>query len=42
MLELRVATADPWVTIALDGSDDFSLDDEARVVSEPPITAALH
>jgi hypothetical protein len=42
MLELRVATADPWLTVALDGLDGFSFDDEARVVSEAPITAALH
>ena len=42
MLELRVATADPWVAVVLDGFDDFRLDDEARIVSEFPIAAALH
>ena len=42
MPELRVATADPWVTVVLDGFDDFLLDDEARIVSKRPITAALH
>jgi len=26
MLELRVATGDPWVTVVLDGFDDFLLD----------------
>jgi hypothetical protein len=39
MLELRVATAEPWLKVALDG---FLLDDEARSVSELPISAALH
>jgi hypothetical protein len=42
MLELRIATADPWVMVALDGLDGFPLDDEARSVSDLPITAALH
>ena len=42
MLELCVATANPWVTVVLDGFDDFPLDDEARIVSELPIIAALH
>jgi len=37
MLELRVATPAPWLTTVL---DDF--DDEARIVSELPISAALH
>jgi len=37
MLELRVATPAPWLTAALDGFDD-----EARIVSELPISAALH
>ena len=41
MLELRVATANPWVTVVLDGFDDFLLDD-VRIVSELPISAALH
>jgi hypothetical protein len=42
MLELRVATAEPWPKAALDGFDGFLLDDEARIVSELPISAALH
>ena len=42
MLELRVATANPWVTVVLDGFDDFLLDDEVRIVSELPISAALY
>ncbi len=42
MLELRVATANPWVTVILDGFDDFLLDDEVRIVSELSISAALH
>ena len=29
MLELRIATADPWVTVVLDGFDDFLLDHAA-------------
>ncbi len=29
MLELRVATADPWVAVVLDGFDDFLLDHAA-------------
>ncbi|MBW1843574.1 MAG: tRNA-(ms[2]io[6]A)-hydroxylase, partial [Deltaproteobacteria bacterium] len=29
MLELRVATADQWVTAVLDGLDDFLLDHAA-------------
>ncbi len=29
MLELRVATANPWVTVVLDGFDDFLLDHAA-------------
>jgi len=42
MLELRVATAEPWLKVVLDGFGDFLLDDEARIVSERPISAALH
>jgi hypothetical protein len=42
MLELRVATANPWVAVVLDGRDDFLLDDQVRIVSELPISAALH
>jgi hypothetical protein len=42
MLELRIATAEPWLKVVLDGFDGSLLDDEARIVSELPISAALH
>jgi hypothetical protein len=42
MLELRVATANLWVAVVLDGRDDFLFDDQVRIVSELPISAALH
>jgi hypothetical protein len=42
MLELRVATANPWLAVVFDGRDDFLLDDQVRIVSELPISAALH
>jgi hypothetical protein len=37
MLELRVATACPWVTAVLDGFDD-----EAQIASTLPIGATPH
>jgi len=44
MLELRVATADPWVTAALDGFDDFLLDHAAceRKASANAISLVTH
>ena len=44
MLELRVATADPWVTAALDGFDDFLLDHAAceRKASASAISLVTH
>jgi len=44
MLELRVATADPWVTVVLDGFDDFLLDHAAceRKASANAISLVTH
>ena len=44
MLELRVATADPWVTAVLDGFDDFLLDHAAceRKASANAISLVTH
>ena len=44
MLELRAATADPWVTVVLDGFDDFLLDHAAceRKASANAISLVTH
>ncbi len=44
MLELRVATTDPWVTVVLDGFDDFLLDHAAceRKASANAISLVTH
>jgi tRNA-(ms[2]io[6]A)-hydroxylase len=44
MLELRVATADPWVTVVLDDFDDFLLDHAAceRKASANAISLVTH
>ena len=44
MLELRVATADPWVTVVLDHFDDFLLDHAAceRKASANAISLVTH
>jgi tRNA-(ms[2]io[6]A)-hydroxylase len=44
MLELRVETADPWVTVVLDGFDDFLLDHAAceRKASANAISLVTH
>jgi hypothetical protein len=39
MLELRAATAEPWLKVVPDG---FPLDDEARIGPGLPTSAALH
>ena len=44
MLELRVATADPWVAVVLDGFDDFLLDHAAceRKASANALSLVTH
>ncbi len=44
MLELRVATADPWLTVVLDGFDDFLLDHAAceRKASANALSLVTH
>jgi tRNA-(ms[2]io[6]A)-hydroxylase len=44
MLELRVATADPWVTVVLDGFDDFLVDHASceRKASANAISLVTH